>query len=73
MPIGRPLTWGRPLIEITDPLEAARHLVYAAYLVGTDGDEADADRPGEIEHHPEEHYPLSVRAAFDRVRELLPE
>jgi hypothetical protein len=66
----RPLTWGRPLIEIDDPIEAARHLAYAAYLVGVET-EPPAER-GES-HHPEKEWPISVRAAFDRVRELLPE
>ncbi|MDH3226500.1 MAG: hypothetical protein OEM67_05350 [Thermoleophilia bacterium] len=71
MPMQRPLTWGRPLIEIDDPLEAARHLAYAAYLIGLEADAtpgADSDS-----HHPEEEWPLSVRAAFDRIGELLPE
>jgi hypothetical protein len=64
------LTWGRPLIEIDDPLEAARHLAYAAYLVGVETDAASPDRSDS--HHPEQEWPLSVRAAFDRIRELLP-
>ena len=70
MTLQRPLTWGRPLIEINDPLEAARHLAYAAYLVGLEN-EPSADHAES--HHPEEGWPISVRAAFDRVRELLPE
>jgi hypothetical protein len=65
------MTWGRPLIEIDDPLEAARHLAYAAYLVGLETDEAPGAHGDS--HLPEKEWPLSVRAAFDRVSELLPE
>jgi hypothetical protein len=71
MSVQRPLTWGRPLIEIDDPMEAARHLAYAAYLVGTETDAAGRDR-GESAH-PEADYPLPVRAAFDRLGELIPD
>ncbi len=71
MPMRRPLTWGRPLIEIDDPLEAARHLAYAAYLVGVESDGSVFDDVDS--HHPEQHWPMDVRASFDRIRELLPE
>ena len=71
MPMSRPLTWGRPLIEIDDPVEAARHLAYAAFLVGTEADGAPSHP--EESHHPEQDWPITVRAAFDRMRELLPE
>jgi len=71
MAMTRPLTWGRPLIEISDPLEAARHLAYAAYLVGINANTGTPERGDS--HHPEEDWPIEVRAAFDRIHELLPE
>ena len=71
MPVKRPLTWGRPLIEVDDPLEAARHLAYAAYVAGLASDAV----PGSdgASRLPEQEWPLSLRAAFDRLRELMPD
>jgi len=64
-------TADRPLIEFNRPLEAARHLAWVAYLAGIDDDRAS--RHGAGSHHHEEDWPRDVQAAFDRIKELLPE